>query len=227
MGDLSLWTGCEAPARAGRAGRFVTLEPLDAQAHGPAMFDAHRSGDPDGELWAYLPYGPFKELPAYLSHLKAQSRSSDPLFFTVCDNASGDAVGLLSLLNIQPGHGVAEVGHIIHTPRLRRTPGSTEAVLLLGRYLFEELGYRRYEWKCNNANAASKAAAVRFGFQPEGMFRNHMVVKGANRDTAWFGMTDGDWPAIGRAMDTWLSPDNFDADGQQRQTFAALRAAMA
>ena len=203
----------------------MTLEPLDAAKQGPAMFDAHSSGEPDGQLWAYLPYGPFAELSDYLQHLEAQSQSRDPLFFAVCDNASGDAVGLLSLLAIRPENGVAEVGQIIHTPRLRRTPGSTEAVLMLGRYLFEELRYRRYEWKCNNANEASKAAALRFGFQPEGVFRNHMVVKGENRDSAWFGMTDGDWPVISRAMDAWLSPNNFDGDGQQRHTLTAVRAA--
>nr|WP_211110373.1 GNAT family protein [Acuticoccus mangrovi] len=206
-------------------GRFIRLEPLDPARHAADQFAAHRAGDPKGLLWAHLPYGPFDTLEDYTEHLARQAASEDPLFFALVSKDDGKAGGVMSLMRISPEHGVAEVGHICLAPGMRRTPGGTEAIRLFGGLLFDELGYRRFEWKCDNANQASRRAASRFGFAFEGVFRQHMVVKDRNRDTAWFAMTDADWPRLRSAMDAWLSPDNFDARGHQRQSLEALQAA--
>ena len=149
--------------------------------------------------------------------------ATDPYFYAVVDGASGRASGVVSFLRVAPEHGVIEIGHVWFGGPLQRTPQATEAIFLLARHAFEVLGYRRLEWKCDAANARSKAAALRFGFTAEGVFRQHMVIKGRNRDTAWFSIVDGEWPTVGAAFRAWLAPENFDADGRQRAALAARR----
>nr|WP_255720315.1 GNAT family protein [Acuticoccus kalidii] len=213
------------PERVVLEGRLVRLEPLDAARHAEPQWTAHRSGDPDGALWTYLAYGPFASLEAYREHLTKQEASVDPLFFTVVPRRTGVAAGVMGLMRITPEHGVIEVGHICFAPGLRRTAEPTEAMLLLGDYVFGRLGYRRFEWKCDDGNAPSKRAAERYGFTYEGLFRQHMVVKGRNRDTAWFSITDREWPAVRAALAAWVAPENFDAAGQQRRKLEEIRQA--
>jgi RimJ/RimL family protein N-acetyltransferase len=215
------WTPAREPAREALDGRFVRLEPL-AGAHRDGLFASLHTGD--GGLWDYLPYGPFTE-PGWRDWFAGAAASEDPLFFAVVDRESGRPVGQGSYLRIEPGHGVIEIGHLAFGPALQRTRGATEAVYLLARHAFDVLGYRRLEWKCNALNARSRAAAERLGFTFEGVFRQHMVVKGANRDTAWFALLDREWPAVRAAFTAWLAPENFDAAGRQRTALAARTAA--
>lgn len=190
----------------------MRLEPL-GPAHADALYRAVSApGAEDRFRW--LPERP-QSRPEFDAWLDAASASSDPLFFAVLDNATGRAEGRQALMRIDPDHGVAEVGHILWGPALQRTRMATEALFLFADHIFG-LGYRRFEWKCNDLNLPSKRAAERFGFRPEGVFRQHMVVKGANRDTAWFAMTDGDWRQARPRYEEWLSPDNFDAERRQR-----------
>jgi RimJ/RimL family protein N-acetyltransferase len=192
----------------------VTLEPLDRAAHGDALWEAIRAPEND-ELWRYLFDGPFRDRAAFDASLDRKSSGGDPLFFAIVDRASGRAVGYASYMRIEPAHRVIEVGSILYTPALQRTAGATEAMYLMARHVFDDLGYRRYEWKCNSANAASRRAALRLGFIFEGIFRQHMIVKGMSRDTAWFSMLDREWPARKAAFERWLDPANFDAEGRQ------------
>ena len=201
------------PERIVLQGGSVTLTPLDAQAHTEQLFEAVAGAD---QLWTYLPYGPFPDVAAFRAHVSETAASADPLFFAIIDHASRRALGRASLMRIEPQHRVVEVGHILYGPALQRTRGATEAMYLLARHVFEHLGYRRYEWKCNALNAASRAAALRLGFTFEGVFRQHMIVKGRNRDTAWFSMLDAEWPSRRRDFERWLAPGNFDAQGRQR-----------
>jgi RimJ/RimL family protein N-acetyltransferase len=189
----------------------VRLEPLDPDRHAEALF-AEAAGDP--RLWDYLPYGPFPDLAELREHLAQQAGSSDPLFFAVV--VDGRAVGIVSYLRIEPEHACTEIGHIWFGASLQRTPAATEVVYLLARHAFDDLGNRRLEWKCDAANARSRRAAERFGFTFEGVFRQHMIVNGRNRDTAWFSIVDGEWPEVRVAFERWLDPANFDADGRQR-----------
>lgn len=223
---LADWTPRPVPPREALEGRTIRLVPLDAERHAADQWEAHRAGDPDGALWAWLPYGPFATLDDYHAHLARQAASRDPLFFAVIDRETERAVGVLSLMRIVPADGAIEVGHICHSPAVRRTPGTTEAVRLLGGLVFDRLGYRRFEWKCDDGNGPSKAAALRLGFRPEGLFRKHMIVKGRNRDTAWFSIVDDEWPAVRVAMDAWLDPANHTANGQRR-SLATIREEMA
>jgi len=200
-----------APARDVLAGDRVRLEPLDPDRHA-ADLHAEAAGDP--RLWDYLPYGPFPDLAELRDHLARQAGSSDPLFFAVV--VAGRAVGVVSYLRIEPEHACIEIGHIWFGASLQRTPAATEVVYLLARHAFDDLGNRRLEWKCDAANARSRRAAERFGFTFEGVFRQHMIVKGRNRDTAWFSIVDGEWPEVREAFERWLDPANFDADGRQR-----------
>jgi RimJ/RimL family protein N-acetyltransferase len=199
------------PRREVLRGDRVRLEPLGT-AHAEDLYAAAH-GDP--HLWDYLPYGPFEDVEAMRAHLAAQAASEDPLFFAIVD-AEGRARGVASYLRIEPAHGCIEIGHIWFGAALQRTPAATEAIYLLSRHAFDDLGNRRLEWKCDAANARSRRAAERFGFTFEGVFRQHMIVKGRNRDTAWFALLDGDWPAARAAFEAWLAPSNFDADGHQR-----------
>ncbi len=205
-------------------GERVVLERLDAARHGDALFAAAHGEGADPRLWDHLPYGPFADdREGFARHLESQAPSTDPCFYAVIDRATDRAAGVVSFLRIEPAHGVIEIGHVWFGGSLQRTPRATEAIFLLARHAFEVLGHRRLEWKCDDANARSKAAARRFGFTAEGVFRQHMVVKGRNRDTAWFSLLDGEWPAAGAAFGAWLAPENFDADGRQRASLASLR----
>jgi RimJ/RimL family protein N-acetyltransferase len=222
--------GFTAPARVPDAtpiaGARVVLEPLDPARHGDALYEAAHGDGADPRLWDHLPYGPFAGDPdGFAAHLAAQAPSSDPRFYAVVDGATGRAGGVVSLLRVEPAHGVIEIGHVWFGGPLQRTPQATETIFLLARHAFEVLGHRRLEWKCDDANARSKAAALRFGFTAEGVFRQHMVVKGRNRDSAWFSILDGEWPAVSAAFRAWLAPENFDADGRQLASLAALRGA--
>jgi RimJ/RimL family protein N-acetyltransferase len=200
------------PQRVTLEGRYTRLEPIGPQ-HVAALFDA---AEAEPERFDYL----FDDAPQNEEELArwvmVAAAKDDPLMFAVIDKASGQAEGRQTLMRIVPEHGVIEIGNIFWGPRLARTRVATEALFLHAQYIFDELGYRRFEWKCNNENAPSKAAAERFGFAFEGIFRQHMIQKGKNRDTAWFAMLDGDWPRLRAEYQRWLAPENFDADGKQK-----------
>jgi RimJ/RimL family protein N-acetyltransferase len=195
-------------------GRYVTLAPLDAAAHGESLWDAVRGPEHD-ELWRYLFDGPYREREAFIAALERKAASEDPLFSAILDRETGRAVGYAAYLRIEPAHRVIEVGSILFTPLLQRTRGATEAMYLMARNVFE-LGYRRYEWKCDARNEPSRRAAERLGFTFEGIFRQHMIVKGGNRDTAWYSMLDSEWGERRAAFERWLDEGNFDAAGRQR-----------
>jgi RimJ/RimL family protein N-acetyltransferase len=203
------------PERVTRKGRYVTVAPL-APEHAEALHAAS-SGPGRESLWTYLFNGPFDSLEAFAADVEAKSKASDPLYFVVLDNRDGAPVGYQSLMRIDPSNRVIEIGGIMYTPLLQATAGSTEAQYLFAKYVFDELGYRRYEWKCNDRNAPSRRAAQRLGFTFEGVFRQHMIVKSRSRDTAWFSMLDHEWPKRRAAFEQWLAPDNFDAEGRQKQ----------
>jgi RimJ/RimL family protein N-acetyltransferase len=204
------------------AGRYCRLEPLDAERHARDLFAAY-SDAPDERDWTYLVPQKPTSLAAYRDFLAAEAPSEDPLRFAVIDSASGTAVGRLALMRIDPPNGVMEVGGIMYSPRLQRRPAGTEAIYLCAKRVFDELGYRRFEWKCDALNAASRAAALRYGFTFEGIFRQAMVYHGRNRDTAWYSMLDSEWPRARRAFERWLDPDNFDEQGRQRRSLVELR----
>jgi RimJ/RimL family protein N-acetyltransferase len=210
------------PERVTLQGRWITLVPIDASAHAEALYGGSNGDAAREAVWAYLFDGPYSSLDEFRANIEAKARSTDPLFFTVIDNASGRVVGYQTFLRIDPPNRVIEVGNILYTPAMQRTAGATEAQYLFARYVFEELGNRRYEWKCNALNAPSRRAAERFGFTFEGIFRQHMIVKGRNRDTAWFAMLDSEWPARKATYERWLAPDNFDSDGRQKVALSAL-----
>jgi RimJ/RimL family protein N-acetyltransferase len=214
------WSARPAPPRTPMVGRSCSVVPLDAVAHGA---DLHRAfaEDRDDRNWTYLAYGPFADETAFLAWLEPMARSMDPLFHTVLDT-QGRAIGLASYLRIDPAVGVIEVGHIHYAPAMQRTIAATEAMALMMRRVFDELGYRRYEWKCDSLNAPSRRAAERFGFVYEGIFRQATLYKGRNRDTAWYAIVDKDWPRLRAAYERWLAPDNFDAQGRQRIGLGAL-----
>lgn len=195
-------------------GRFCALVPLDAKAHGAGLWDAF-SRDTTGANWTYLPIAPIETEADLDVFLRAAEASADPLYYTVLD-ATGRAVGHATFLRIDPANGVIEVGYIHFSPLMQRTPMSTEAMYLMMRYVFEELGYRRYEWKCDALNAPSIAAAKRLGFTFEGVFRQAVVYKGRNRDTAWLSVLDSEWPALKARFERWLDAGNFDAEGRQK-----------
>jgi len=202
------------PTRVTLAGRYVRIVPVDPESHAPALYAGSR-GPGHEDLWRYLFNPPFPDEAAMREYLEQRSRAHDPLFFTIL-NSAGAPAGYASLMRIEPGHGVIEIGNILYLPALQRTAGATEAMYLFARYVFETLGYRRYEWKCDSLNEPSRRAAVRLGFTFEGIFRQHMILKGKNRDTAWYSMLDGEWPARKEAFERWLDPANFSADGRQR-----------
>lgn len=214
------WRPARPPDRAPIEGERVVLEPLDAERHGDDLYAASAGAD---ATWLYLPYGPFASRDEFLVWLRGHASTSDPLAFAIVDRRTGRAAGITTLMSIVPEHGVIEIGHIWLSPQLQRTPEATEALFVQARYAFDVLGYRRLEWKCDAANAPSRRAAERFGFTYEGVFRNHRVIKGRNRDTAWFSITDSEWPARRAAFEAWLSPENFGADGAQRRSLTEVR----
>ena len=217
--DLSTWSGVARPPRVALRGRFAYLEPLDAERHGADLFAA--AAAPGAEMrFRYLSEEPPRDFADFATWLAKAAASEDPMFFAVIDAATGRAEGRQALMRIEPKHGVIEVGCIHWGPAIARTRVATEALFLFARLVFEDLGYRRFEWKCDDGNAPSKRAALRFGFTFEGIFRQHMVTKGQNRDTAWFAMLDKDWPRFKRGYEAWLNPSNFDAEGRQRAPLA-------
>lgn len=214
------WTPPPAPTREPMAGRYCRLEPLEPDRHAAELYRAH-AADADGRAWTYLAYGPFESRESYTAWMKAFCLGADPLFFAVIDVESGVPLGVTSYLRIVLSAGAVEVGHIHYTPGLKRSRVSTEAMYLMMAHAFS-LGYRRYEWKCDTLNAPSRAAAERLGFSFEGVFRQAIVYKGRNRDTAWYSVIDAEWPALRAAFEKWLAPDNFDADGRQRTRLSDL-----
>jgi len=218
------WTPRPRPPRTPMAGRYCRVEPLEPERHAAALFAAN-SADREGRMWTYMPYGPFDSLESYRAWADEAAAGDDPLYFAVLDAASGRALGVATYLRIDPVNGVIEVGHIAYSPALQGTTAATEAMALMMRRAFDELGYRRYEWKCDGLNAASRRAALRLGFTFEGIFRQAVVYKSRNRDTAWYAVVDRDWPTLRDAFDRWLAPDNFDASGRQRARLSVLTGA--
>ena len=210
------------PSRVTLEGRFARLEPLDAAKHGRDLFDATHGADREA-IWAYIGDGPFPDFESFRVSLEAKAKSEDPLFFAIIDKASGKATGYSTLMRIDVPNRVIEVGNIVYGSAMQKTPLATEVQFLLMRHAFDDLGFRRYEWKCNALNAPSRKAASRYGFQYEGLFRQHMIIKGRNRDTAWYSIIDGEWPTIKTAFERWLAPDNFAPDGLQKKSLASLR----
>ncbi|MGF1664972.1 MAG: GNAT family N-acetyltransferase [Acidimicrobiia bacterium] len=215
------WSPRARPSFEPMQGAFCRVEALDPVRHADALFDAY-ARDTNGNNWTYLPYGPFTDRDEFRSWVAAMSTGDDPRFHAVVDLTTGRAAGLASYLRIEPAVGVIEVGHINVSPLLQRTTGATEAMWLMMRRVFEELGYRRYEWKCDALNQPSRAAAERLGFTFEGIFRQATISKGRNRDTAWYSVIDSEWPALDAAFRRWLAPANFDY-GTQRRRLADLR----
>ena len=214
------WKPARLPQKVPLEGATVVLEPVDPRRHAGALYSSS-ADSPD--LWTHLAYGPFASQAEFTGWLEDRAASEDPLFFAVVDRSAGGARGMASYLRMEPAHGVIEIGHIWFAPSLQRTRQATEAIYLLARHAFDDLGNRRLEWKCDSLNQPSRRAAERFGFVYEGVFRQHMVVKGRNRDTAWFSIVDGEWPAVRAAFEAWLAPGNFDSDGGQRRSLAEMR----
>jgi len=223
---LSLdWIPAGSPGRIPLAGATVRLEPIDPANHAAPLFAASHEVDGGVALFRHLPYGPFADLEDFKPWLEQCASSKDPLFVAIVDADTRAPKGMASFMRMAPEHGVIEIGHIWFAPSLQRTRQATEAIYLMARYAFDDLGYRRLEWKCDAQNEPSRRAAERFGFTFEGVFRQHLVVKGRNRDTAWFSILDGEWPVVRMAFEAWLAPANFDGAGQQRQSLAAFRQA--
>jgi RimJ/RimL family protein N-acetyltransferase len=218
VGPTVDWTPASPPERVQLRGSHVLLRPLDPVADAEALYTVSHSPDGDPAVWTYLFDGPYEGLRQFGEALEEASRLDDPLFFTLVRLGDHRPLGMASYLRIVPEHGTIEIGNIWFGPPLQRTTAATEAIYLLVSHAFDELGYRRVEWKCNALNAASRRAAARFGFSFEGIFHQHFVIKGRNRDTAWYAITDAEWPAVRAGFESWLRPDNFDAGGAQKQS---------
>lgn len=216
------WVVPAHPHRSTIAGRYCALEPLSGKAHSKSLYAAYGQ-DKTGANWTYLPYGPFQDPEHFHAWVTEQSEKLDPLFLAVVEGTTGAAVGVTSFLRITPSMGSIEIGHIHFSPQLQGTPAATEALHLMLKLIFS-LGYRRCEWKCDALNKASRNAALRLGFIFEGVFRQAGVVKGRNRDTAWFSILDQEWPALDRAFQAWLEPENFSSSGSQKQRLSELTA---
>jgi RimJ/RimL family protein N-acetyltransferase len=209
------------PQRVTLTGRNSAVTALDPVAHADSLYAA-TSGPENERLWLYLFDGPFANRTDFDAYLARIAQSEDPLYYAILDATTGASVGHAAYLRIEPAHRCLEVGAILYAPSLQRTPAATEAMYLMAKHVFEDLGYRRYEWKCNALNAPSRRAALRLGFTYEGIFRQHMIVKGRNRDTAWYSMLDSEWPSRKTAFERWLDPANFDANGRQKTSLSAL-----
>ena len=218
--DVPGWTPRPRPDATVLQGTTVSLEPMNVDLHAA---DLHRAFVGHEWLWDYMPYGPFATVADYHDWATASARAADPFYYVLRDRVTGRCGGVASYLNIVPQHGSIEVGNICFAPEIQRGRIATETMFLMMDWAFG-VGYRRYEWKCNALNTPSRSAALRFGFAFEGVFRQHFVIKGRNRDTAWFSITDGEWPALRTAFQTWLADDNFDASGQQKQRLSDLTA---
>ena len=210
----------ERPGPVTMHGRFCRIEKLDPERHADGLWQALKGDD---RVWTYMAYGPFADGKAFANWLDERAVMLDPYSYVVADEVSGRPLGIVSLIEARPTMRVIEMGGIVYAPALQRTRAATEAQYLAARYVFDDLGYRRYEWKCNALNAPSMRAATRFGFTYEGTFRQHMIVKGRNRDTAWFSITDSEWSRAKTAFERWLAPENFDAKGKQKTSLADLQ----
>jgi RimJ/RimL family protein N-acetyltransferase len=220
--DLKNWTPRPRPERIALEGQHVRLEPFGVTDHGAGLFEASTVADA-AQRFRWLMDEPPQNLEEFQPWLERAETSTDPLFFAVINKVSAKVAGRQALMRAEPATGVVEIGNVYWGPLIARQPAATEAQFLFAQYVFDTLGYRRYEWKCNNRNEGSKAAALRFGFSFEGVFRQHLVVKGENRDTAWFSMLDSEWPALRGAYQAWLDPRNFSADGQQKKRLQDFR----
>jgi RimJ/RimL family protein N-acetyltransferase len=218
--DLTRWRGATPPGREPLEGESIRLEPLDPSRHGDDLYAASAGAD---ESWRYLPYGPFADRDEFMAWLARHAATDDPMAFAIFDRPAGAARGIATFMSIVPEHGVIEIGHIWLSPALQRTRQATEAIFVMSRHAFDGLGNRRLEWKCDAANQPSRRAAERFGFVFEGVFRNHRVFKGRNRDTAWYSITDAEWPSRRAAFEAWLAPANFDGSGGQRRSLGDIR----
>jgi len=219
---LPNWKTRPRPPRTPMEGRYCIVEPADPTRHAADLYSAFRL-DREGRNWTYLPYGPFVRFEDYRDYLDRACASDDPFVHCITEPHSGRPIGVASYMRVDPAAGVIEVGGINYGPPLQRTAAATEAMYLMMRRVFDELGYRRYEWKCDSLNAPSRAAALRLGFRYEGLFRQATVYKSRNRDTCWFSILDSEWPALKTAFEHWLDRGNFDAAGRQRQSLASLR----
>ena len=222
VGEPLDWRPGRRPGRIELAGRFVVVRPLDAARDAESLFVESHPPLADPDLWTYLPAGPYRDAGELREGLSAAERSEDPLVFTLVPRAGEDPAGVASYMRIAPEHGVMEIGGIWFGASLQRSTAASEAIYLLAAHAFDGLGYRRLEWKCDSLNQASRRAAERFGFRFEGVFRQHMVIKQRNRDTAWYAITDAEWPAVREGFGAWLAASNFDADGRQRRALGAL-----
>ncbi|HZK15758.1 MAG TPA: GNAT family protein [Solirubrobacterales bacterium] len=223
LGERIDWNPVPVPSGAPLRGRHVLLRPLDPAADVEPLYSASHLSAGDPTIWTYLPDGPY-ESPAHLGQTLAWAAGAEGhVYYAIEPIAAGCAQGQASYLRIEPAFGTIEIGHIWFGPELRRTTAATEAIYQLARHAFDDLGYRRLEWKCDALNAASRRAAERFGFRFEGVFRHHQIVKGRNRDTAWFAITDEDWPTVCAGFEAWLAPGNFDAQGEQKRSLAESR----
>jgi RimJ/RimL family protein N-acetyltransferase len=215
------WCPRPRPPRDIMEGRFCRLEPFDADRHCAELFEAY-TDDHEGRMWTYLAYGPFASFDAFHDLMRAHFSGEDPLCHAIIDRRTGRAAGMASFMRIDPAMGTIEVGSIAYSPRLQRSRAATESMYLMMQRAFDELGYRRYEWKCDALNGPSRRAAERLGFRFEGIFRQAIVYKGRNRDTAWYSILDREWPALSAAFERWLHDANFDHDGRQRERLSAL-----
>ncbi|MBN9624292.1 MAG: GNAT family N-acetyltransferase [Actinobacteria bacterium] len=222
LGEKVEWGGAKVPAKEPLEGRTVVLRPLDVDRDVEALFRESHEPDGDPEIWDYLFEGPFDDVEEMRALLVPAAAGDDPIFFAIEPRDLGVAAGQCTYMRIDAPMGSIEIGNIWFGPRLRRTTAATEAIYLLARHAFRDLGYRRFEWKCNALNAPSRRAAERFGFTFEGIFRQHIVVKGRNRDTAWYSIVDSEWPRIEAGFETFLDPGNFDAEGRQRRPLSEL-----
>ena len=216
------WSPRPLPGHEPMEGRHCRLVPLDAAQHADDLYTACRLA-PDDRDWTYMSSGPFPDRAHYQAYIEQAAASHDPRHYAVIDRNSGRAIGSLALMRIDPANGVVEVGHVTFSPLLQRTVAATEAQYLLMTHVFDELGYRRYEWKCDSLNARSRRSAARLGFTFEGIFRQAIVYKGRSRDTAWYSLIDGEWPARRAALERWLAAGNFDEQGRQIQPLDAMR----
>jgi RimJ/RimL family protein N-acetyltransferase len=221
--DLQNFAPRARPPREAMEGRFARLEPLNAARHGDDLYAASTVSDAEQRFAGLSDYPP-KTRAEYGDWLAAAAASEDPMHFAVIDQKTGKVGGRQTFMRIDQKNGVIEIGNVYWGPLISRTPVATEALYLFARRAFDDLGYRRFEWKCNNTNTGSKRAAERFGFTFEGIFRQHMIIKGKNRDTAWFAMIDSEWPANRKAFEGWLDPSNFDSEGRQKRRLEEIRA---
>ena len=212
--DLTSWSPRARPETLSATGRYVSIERIVDDRRFDELYEAFRA-DTEGALYHWLPYGPFATRADFKDFARRTYIGGEACFYALIPTASGRAEGVAALMRTDTAMGVTEIGHICLAPSLQRTVAATEAFALFMTYVFDELGYRRFEWKCDNGNEPSKRAATRLGFVAEGLFRQHMIVKGRNRDTAWLSITDAEWPALRHAFAQWLNPANFDAAGRQ------------